>query len=80
MNTQVSLQLPNTMFRKAKKYAESHGFVTVQEFIREILREKLFEDESINGLSTYLASERSLAKHWLSDEEEKAWAHLQKEM
>ena len=49
--------------------------------IRELIRERLFEREreSIGGLSTYLASEGSLARNWNSPEEDEAWAHLQKE-
>ncbi len=50
---------------------------TVQDFIREMLREKLFERENISGLNTYKASEASLAKNWLRKEEGKAWEHLQ---
>lgn len=38
-----------------------------------------FESEKVGGMYTYLASENSLAKNWLSDKEDKAWAHLQKE-
>ena len=39
---------------------------------------ELFEDEVLDSNLTYLASEESLAKTWLSDEEDKAWQHLQK--
>jgi hypothetical protein len=41
-------------------------------------REKLFEkeNETIGGLHTYLASEKSLAKLWNTKEEDEAWKHL----
>ncbi len=80
MSTQISLKLSDKMFNTAKSCADSLGFDNLQDFIRELIREKLFEDESLNGLQTYLASEESLAKNWLSKEEDQAWAHLQKEI
>ena len=79
MSTQISLKLSDKMLTSAKSYAQLYGFDTLQDFIREILREKLFDEESIGGFQTYLASEESLAKNWLTKEEDKAWAHLQKE-
>ena len=45
MGTQISLKLSGKMFDAAKGYAEMHGFDTLQDFIRELLREKLFEKE-----------------------------------
>ena len=79
MGTQISLKLSTKMFVKAKKHAALRGYDTLQDFIRETLRETLFENERISGLQTYKASERSLAKNWLRKEEDKAWQHLQKE-
>lgn len=79
MGTQISIKLSDKMFEAAKDYADMHGFINLQDFIRETLREKLFEDERIDGKLTYLASETALAKNWLTKEEDKAWAHLQKE-
>jgi len=81
MSAQISLQLSKKMLRSAKKYAELKGFDNLQDFIRETLREKLFEQETenIGGLYTSIASEESLAKNWLSKKEDKAWRHLQKE-
>lgn len=79
MGTQISIKLSEKMFNTAKDYADIHGFDSIQDFIRETLREKLFEEESLDGKLTYLASEKSLARDWLSKEENEAWAHLQKE-
>ena len=45
MNTQINLRMPPKMLVSAKSYAEEHGFSTVQEFIKETLREKLFEED-----------------------------------
>jgi len=80
MGTQISLKLSDKMFGVAKNFAELKGFENLQDFIREVVREKLFEEEKefISGLATSTASEKSLAKAWLSKDEEKAWKHLQK--
>ncbi len=45
MNTQINLRLPEKLLISAKKYAETNGFGTLQEFIKEILRERLFEEK-----------------------------------
>jgi len=78
MGAQINLKLSDTVYSQAKKYSKSMGYGNVQEFIREIVREKLFEkeNEAIGGLHTYLASEKSLAKLWNTKEEDEAWKHL----
>lgn len=81
MSIQISLKLSDNMLKSAKKYAEEHGYDNLQDFIREVVREKLFEDdEKMRGIYTYLASEKSLGRNWLRKEEDEAWKHLQKEM
>ena len=79
MGTQISLKLSARMLAAAKKYAGKQGYENLQDFIREMLRERLFERENVSGLNTYKASEASLAKNWLRKEEDEAWEHLQKE-
>ncbi len=81
MGTQISLKLSDRMISNAKRYSQKHGFDSLQDFIRELLRQKLFEQDSekIGGKYTSKASEQSLAKSWLSVEEDEAWEHLQKE-
>ena len=80
MGTQISLKLPDRLFTSATKYAEFHGYGTLQDFIRELLRERLFDNEpALSGVSTSIASEESLARRWLTPKEDQVWAHLQKE-
>jgi len=80
MGTQINLKLSDRMFTSAREYADVHGFDTMQDLIRELLRQRLFEDKEVTGgIHTALASEKSLARHWLTKEEDEAWAHLQKE-
>jgi hypothetical protein len=45
------------------------------EFIKKMLIER-----DTSGKETSLASEKSLAKYWLTEEEDEAWEHLQKEI
>jgi hypothetical protein len=80
MGTQISIKLSDKMFTEANRFADLKGFDTLQDFIRELLREKLFEskNENIGGLYTTKASEDSLAKNWLLAEEDEAWDYLQK--
>ncbi|MDA3855658.1 MAG: ribbon-helix-helix domain-containing protein [Candidatus Woesearchaeota archaeon] len=78
MGTQISIKLSDKMLNSAKGYVDMHGYDSIQDFIRETLREKLFEEDELSGMETALASENSLAKNWLSKEEDEAWAHLQK--
>ena len=40
-NTQITSRLPENLFMIAETYAEKYGFTSIQELIREILREKL---------------------------------------
>ncbi|MBI2549580.1 hypothetical protein HYV83_00175 [Candidatus Woesearchaeota archaeon] len=80
MGTQISLKLSEKMLVIAKRYARRQGYDNLQDFIREMLREKLFDRENISGLNTYRASEASLARNWLRKEEDEAWEHLQREM
>jgi len=43
MATQINLRLPENLLDSAKSYAEDYGFSNVQDFIKETLREKLYE-------------------------------------
>lgn len=48
MNTQINLRLPEKLLSSAKSYTEKHGFGSIQEFIKETLREKLFDEPEIS--------------------------------
>jgi hypothetical protein len=43
MNTQINVRLPEKMIGSAKSYAKKNGFGSVQELIKESLREKIFD-------------------------------------
>lgn len=81
MSMQISLKLSDKMFSAAKKFVDIKGFDNLQDFIRETIREKLFDNhESFGGKYTSFASERSLAKNWSNKGEDRAWKHLEKEI
>jgi len=48
MTTQINLRLPDNLLDSAKNYAKEFGFSNVQDFIKETLREKLFEEEEFS--------------------------------
>ena len=48
MNTQINVRLPEKVLVSAKSYTEEHGFNSIQEFIKEAIREKLFEKPEIS--------------------------------
>ena len=48
MNTQINVRLPEKMLVSAQTYVEKHGFNTVQDLIKELMREKLFEEPAIS--------------------------------
>lgn len=55
MNTQINLRLPEKLLTSATKYAEKNGYATVQDFLREVLREKLFDESSLSKKEIELA-------------------------
>ena len=70
MATQISLRLSEDFFQQAKHYAKIHGFLNIQEFIREAAREKIFDNLEIR--EEYLERLNSNeATSFLSDTESK---------
>jgi len=51
MNTQINLRLPEKMIDLIKNYSEKNGFCSIQEFIKEAIREKIFEQPTKEELS-----------------------------
>jgi Arc/MetJ-type ribon-helix-helix transcriptional regulator len=49
MNSQVNVRFPDNLLDSAKEYAASSGYGTVQDFIRETVREKVFEDKEMTS-------------------------------
>lgn len=45
MNSQINVRVPQKMLVAAKAHAEKNGFPSLQDFIRETIRERLFEPE-----------------------------------
>jgi glutamine phosphoribosylpyrophosphate amidotransferase len=49
MNTQINVRVPDSLLDSAKDYAEKHGYGNVQNFIRETMREKVFDEPSVTA-------------------------------
>ncbi|MFT4250780.1 MAG: ribbon-helix-helix domain-containing protein [Candidatus Woesearchaeota archaeon] len=49
MNTQINVRVPDNLLDSAKEYAEKHGYGNVQNFIRETMREKMFDEPSVTA-------------------------------
>ena len=48
MNSQINLRLPEKLLDSVKSYSEKNGYSSIQEFIKETLREKLFDEPKIS--------------------------------
>jgi hypothetical protein len=42
MSKQISLTIPETMFRSAQKMAKKEGYRSVQEFVLQLMRDRFF--------------------------------------
>lgn len=49
MTTQINLKFQDDFLELARDYAVSRGYMSVQELVREALREKIFEDLEIQS-------------------------------
>ena len=47
MNTQINLRMPQKLLSSVKSYSDEHGYGSVQDFIKETIREKLFDEPEI---------------------------------
>ena len=47
MNTQINLRMPLKLLNSVRSYSNEHGFGSVQDFIKETIREKLFDEPEI---------------------------------
>jgi len=74
---QINLKLPIDFVKIAENYAKNFGFRNIQELAAASMREKIFAGKEVSeGLLTAIASEKVLAKDWLTKEEDEAWKDL----
>ncbi|MBT3463737.1 hypothetical protein HOD20_02390 [archaeon] len=70
MSMQINLRMSEDFLEKAKIYAKNHGFLNVQEFIRDAAREKIYNNLEIK--QSYLERLNTKeATSFLSDSESK---------
>ena len=55
INTQINVRLPEKVLVSTKSYVEEHGFSSIQEFIKEAIREKIFEKPELSKEELALA-------------------------
>jgi len=68
----LAIELPADLEQEVLRHSD------VQQFVVRAIKRLLFEEKQQNQIhETMLLSEQVLAKDWLKDEEEEAWAHLQ---
>lgn len=68
MTTQINLRVSEEFLEQAKHYAKSHGFLNIQEFFREVAREKIYDEAQVR--TEYLEKLNSKeASTFLSDSE-----------
>jgi len=48
MNTQINIRMPQKMLILVKSYSDRKGYSSVQDFIKETIREKLFDEPDIS--------------------------------
>tara|TARA_Y100000310_G_C20478814_1_gene713706 strand:+ start:473 stop:715 length:243 start_codon:yes stop_codon:yes gene_type:complete len=73
MNKQINLRLSDKLLNTASTYAKKNGFTTVQELIKETLREKLFSEAMISKKELMLVKKLVQATNekglWKSEDE-----------
>ena len=48
MNAQINLRMPQKLLDSVKSYSDEHGYGSIQDFIKETIREKLFDEPEIS--------------------------------
>lgn len=46
MTSQINVRFSDDFLHNMKSYAEIHGYLNIQEFIREVVRERIYSDIS----------------------------------
>ncbi|MBR9699372.1 hypothetical protein GOV09_02865 [Candidatus Woesearchaeota archaeon] len=78
MNKQINLRLPTTLLKSAKVRATQRGFTNVQDFIKETLRQELFEPISKKELILVKKLIAASDKHGLYGSEKELYAKLKR--
>lgn len=68
MTAQINIRVSEDFLDDARNYAKNHGYLNIQEFIRDAAREKIYEQYEVRN--EYLEKLNSKdANTFLSDEE-----------
>ena len=71
MNTQINVRFPEKLLASAKDYADRHGFSSLQEFIKEAVRERVDDEltEEEVSLARRLLKAKDDRRFWGTEEE-----------
>ena len=68
MSIQINIRVSEDFLEDARNYAKSHGYLNIQEFIRDVAREKIYDQYEVRN--EYLEKLNSKdANTFLTDEE-----------
>ncbi len=67
MNSQVNVRMSDELLDKAQDQASSLGFSSVQEFIRETVREKVFGEAMLSSKELFLVKKLVVAMDKAND-------------
>ena len=80
MNEQINLRLPQKLLFAARKQSEKKGYGSIQEFIKEAIRDKVFGNEELSpeehSLIKKIIEKNNKNNSWVS--EEKLFSALRK--
>ena len=69
----ITIKLPEKEAKELDLFVKKSSYPSKSEFIRNLIMKKMEEQEKMGWLAI---AERSLAKDWLSKEDEEAWKDL----
>ena len=47
MTIQINIRISEDFFKRAKEYAKNNGFLNIQEFFRETMRQKIYDENEV---------------------------------
>jgi hypothetical protein len=78
MTTQINLKFQDGFFELAKEYADSRGYMSIQELVRDALREKIYDDLEIREEYKEILKGEEANTFYTQEESEKFHEELKK--
>ncbi len=71
---QISLVIPEVLYKESKQYSEEYGYKSVQEFILDVIRRKII----LEKIDRYKKIEEEMRKHGKRMTQKQAVSYLKK--